>query len=74
MSKGLEALEKIKSQQIFYSWEDKMPNGTHYLETIEKELKALYIIKKYKTLRELNVDYISNKREKKLLKEVLKDE
>ena len=41
MSKGLEALKEIKSEP--FSWE-KLKDS---LDTIEKELKALEIVKKY---------------------------
>ena len=74
MSKGLEALQEIKSKP--FSWE-KLKDS---LDTIEKELKALEIIKKYYVFEE-NQFYtfkrktIRNKETKEeydLLKEVLK--
>ena len=49
MSKGLEVLEKLKKEHIFIDFELDFDIGEQYkdeLNIIEKELKALEIIKK----------------------------
>lgn len=60
MTKGLEALEELKLGANAYDWK--------YLDTIEKELKALEIIKKY-----IDIEYWTDltQEEYDLLKEVL---
>lgn len=53
MNKGLKALNDIRELVNRVEYASKIPNINNELDTIEKELKALEIIKEYG----INVDY-----------------